>query len=268
MSLINKKSIIVFVIVVLLLGIGWYAYTRINAGADTIPPPPTVPTSGEFSGDLEKPTLNNQWNLMALPYVPVTGQSPQPILTQLCKSCESNPIPTKDTYYPIYKLENGDANFVLYTQMAPETPTGFPRGGFDSKPGAGYWVYADQEDTLAAALNLENYSVPTNNYYNVPINTNNWTLVGNPYLSDVTIASTQITYQYNTDNANPKFKSMKLSDAIDQNIILAYTFDSQNFGAEWTKLTASDSINAFQGVLVKTLARSPSITFYKPAATQ
>lgn len=264
----KKKSIIAVVVLVLLVGIGGYAYTRINAGADTIPPPPSVPTSGEFSGDLEKPTLNNQWNLMAFPYIPATGQSPQPIFTQLCKNCEANPIPTKDTYYPIYKLEKGDANFVLYTQMAPATPTGFPRGSFGSKPGLGYWVYADQEDTLDAALNLENYSVPTNNYYNVPINSNNWTVIGNPYLGEVSLASMQITYQYNTDDANPKYKSMKLSDAIDANIILAYTFDSQNFGAEWTKVTSSDSISAFQGVLVKTLARSPSITFYEPASTE
>ena len=263
----------------MLIAGGFYAYQKLQVGAEAVaPPPPTPPPTGEFVSDLPQLDLGSQWSLIALPYVKITGQDPQPILTQLCKDCHLDPKPTTNTYYPIYRLAKNDTDFALYSQTAPATPTGFPVGNFSgvasiSQPGLGYWIYVDQEDDSVPELNLENYGVASNNYYTVALNTatqssNLWTAVGNPYLDEISTASVQLTYQYNNDAGNPKYKNLKLSEALDQNIVIAYTYDGQNFGSEWQKLTGTDTIASMQGVLVKTLAKNSTITFYKPTSSE
>ena len=253
----KKKTLLVLIIIILLGALGYLAYNYrdlLSQAAES--DVPTLPSSDALGSVDITPFPTASWNLVAYPYVPENNTAPtfipfrlSDVLNDTGKDLTSE---LSQVYDRFYKLEKNDTNYVQYNRSA----TVGDATNYNIKPGSGYWILVDEkDDTMPVDTLLDDYTSIINNSLKVLINTNAYTLIGNPYIDPVPLNKIKFTGK----NIN-----MTLSEAIDQNLAIVYTYDNDNFGEEFTKLIKSDSLEPSQGAAIITKVKEAAITFNKP----
>lgn len=255
----KKKTLFVLTVVLMVAVLGYLAYSYrgllSRASENDVP---VLPSSDALGSADITPFPSTDWTLVAYPFVASTTASPAPTYITARLSNISNDTgkdlatDLSQVYDKIYKLEKDNTSYVYYSDTDENNR-------FNTKPGSGYWVLVDEKDDKTPPDNLlDDYTPIINNSLKVFINSNAYTLIGNPYIDAEPLSKIKFTGK----NINKT-----LAEAVNEHLVIIYTYNNDNFGNEFTKLTGSDSIEPNQGAAVITKVEEPALIFNKPDAT-
>lgn len=262
-----KKKLLSIVLIIIILGaLGYLAYNYRDLLSKASEGPPGLPSPDALGSADITPFVSNGWTLVAYPFATTadkdTNSDPTDktkyITARLTSSAnDAGKDPNAELsqiYEPIYKLVKGDTSYVQFNKTDIN---------YNTKAGLGYWVYLDEKDDTTPPDNLlDDYATIINTSLKVEINSNGYTLIGNPYTDAVELSNIKFIGKIGN-----KISTMSLGDAVDQNLAIVYTYDSNNFGEEFTKLTGSSSLEPNQGAAIITKVKEASITFNKPSSS-